>query len=441
MKMCILILSVFITSVAIAAGSATFAVAQPVPSKNIHLYLVVNDKGNKPVTDLKPEDLFVTDNNEPVILSDLQLMNGKPEIQPKIMLLFNRPGFDPKDKSSISASQQMSKRLRDVAARLLKLIPDSGFEISVMDVFGRVQLQQDFTADRKAITDGVAAAVQPGDFGATVTPNTAEQKLDQSLQPSWTATLSAEQIAAGQAISAAIFESANYVNNQQLPSSLASLLALARAVGNMKGRKAIIYFSHSADLIGTGGDKAKAQDAIQSIIGAANWSGTNIYIVNLDDQSPGAATGQALDAYSNISAGSSNPGAITGATASGSATGANGNGFNQAKAGQFASASEFRYLASRNDSVPPIPGSLDALVRGTEGYAFSGDDSLAAPVKQLVSDLTTYYEATYASPRNGSDGKFHAVVVKPVRQGMKVRSQAGYLAPVTTAGPSEPSRR
>ena len=418
-----------IVLVALEICCAPLAAAQQAEAKNVHLYLIANDKGSRSVVDLKPGDLSITDNNQPVTVTELQLVSGKPESQPKLTLLFNRPGFDPKDKSSISTSQQTSKKLRDVAARLLKLIPDSDFEICVMDVFGRVQLQRDFTTDRKAIADGISAAVEPGDINVAVTPDSAEQRLDQSLQPGSGATLTADQAASGRAISAAIFESANLVTNQHLPSSLASLLALARAEETIKERKAIIFFTYTADLAGIGSDATKAGETIQSIVGAANWSGTSIYVVNLDDQNLGGATGRALDAYSNISAGSSNPGPIAGASASGSATGSNGNGFSQAQSARFASASEFRYLASRNDTAPPIPGSLDALVRGTVGYTFSSEDSLAAPVKQLIEDMTTFYEASYSIPSGRRDGKFHPVVVKPVRQGIKLRSPSGYLAP------------
>ena len=434
MKLCAFILFSVAALAAIATASAQVQQAQ---SKDVHLYFVINDKGNKPIVDLKPADLSVTDNNQPVILTDLQLVNGKPEVEPRVTLLFNRPGFDPNQKSSNGVSQQTARQLRDQAAKFLKLIPGSGFQISVMDVWGRLQLQQEFTADRKSITDGVAAAVQPGQIGVAVTANSIEQKLDQALQPGSSASLTPDQIVAGRSISAAIFESANYVNNQQIPSGLAGLLALARAEEQIKGRKAIVYFTYSADLMGAGTDAAMVKDAIQTIVGAANRSGVSIYVVNLD--SADSANAQALDAYGNTSTGSSNPGLIQGATSSGSATGTNGNGYNQAKAGQFSSASEFRYLASRNDSVPPLSGTLDALVRGTEGFAFSGDDSFNAPVKQLVGDLTTYFVASYV-PSTANDGAFHALVVKPVRQGLKVRAQSGYQAPAPASAANQPAK-
>jgi hypothetical protein len=52
----------------------------------------------------------------------------------------------------------------------------------------------------------------------------------------------------------------------------------------------------------------------------------------------------------------------------------------------------------------------------------------------MIQDLTTYYEASYLPPIQEYDGAFRTVAIKPLRTGLKIRSEAGYLALPATAG-------
>src|SRR5271169_7037023 len=56
----------------------------------VTLDLVVRDKQNKPVLDLKPEDIAVTDSKSSVKLSDLRLVTGTSGRAPLITLVFDR---------------------------------------------------------------------------------------------------------------------------------------------------------------------------------------------------------------------------------------------------------------------------------------------------------------------------------------------------------------
>ena len=60
----------------------------------VSLDLVVRDRHNKPLLDLKPDQVTVTDNGKPATLTDLRLVNGTPQNEPLITLLFDRPGMD-----------------------------------------------------------------------------------------------------------------------------------------------------------------------------------------------------------------------------------------------------------------------------------------------------------------------------------------------------------
>jgi len=55
----------------------------------VTLDLVVRER-NKPVTNLKPDDIAITDSGQPVKLSDLHLVNSTSAADHRITLLFDR---------------------------------------------------------------------------------------------------------------------------------------------------------------------------------------------------------------------------------------------------------------------------------------------------------------------------------------------------------------
>jgi len=56
----------------------------------VTLDLVVHNKKNKPILDLKTEDIAVTDNGSTVKLSDLSLVTGASSAEHFVTLLFDR---------------------------------------------------------------------------------------------------------------------------------------------------------------------------------------------------------------------------------------------------------------------------------------------------------------------------------------------------------------
>ena len=71
---------------------------------------------------------------------------------------------------------------------------------------------------------------------------------------------------------------------------------------------------------------------------------------------------------------------------------------------------------------------LAELADKTGGVHITSTDRLKKPMQQLVEDMTTYYEASYVPPIKEYDGKFRPVAVKPVRNGLRIHTKAGYFA-------------
>jgi hypothetical protein len=141
----------------------------------ITLDLVAHDKKGKPVLDLKPEDLAVTDGGSPVTLKSLRLVSGEKQSEHLITLVFDRPSVE------LGIGQQtdptMMKDERDAAAKILKMTPQNGFAFSVFSIDRRLRLQHGFTADRTALTQAINAATEPERPGSDSAANPTEKDL------------------------------------------------------------------------------------------------------------------------------------------------------------------------------------------------------------------------------------------------------------------------
>jgi VWFA-related protein len=72
---------------------------------------------------------------------------------------------------------------------------------------------------------------------------------------------------------------------------------------------------------------------------------------------------------------------------------------------------------------------LHVLAINTDGRAITNRNDLAAGLKQVVRDTSSYYLVGYNSSLMAPDGKFHKIDVRLKRPGLQVRSRKGYWAP------------
>jgi VWFA-related protein len=81
---------------------------------------------------------------------------------------------------------------------------------------------------------------------------------------------------------------------------------------------------------------------------------------------------------------------------------------------------ENRRLMTRADG-------LRRLAEGTDGTAIVGTNNIAAALRRIVDDLSSYYLLGYYSTGK-LDGKFHSITVRVKRPGITVRARRGYQA-------------
>lgn len=417
------------------AGESTSLQADADPVK---LDLAVRDRHNKPVLDLKPQELSILDNGAKVSVSDLHLINGKGQADPLITLFFERPGMTGGRKGSDEymfgrspvAARETSRQLRDAASKFLRAFPGNGVEFDVVDAWGRLQIQQGYTSDRKALTKAINAAVTPEVYGTRVVANDEEKRQIQIAKTGQDAGKQlggTRQRALARTMYAAMQASSHVAKDQHLSLPLACLLALVEAQQSIPGQKAIAYFATPGEV--SGGDStwqsqdSHAKAAIRSIIGAANRAGVTIYVV-LPDEVQETSRIDAIYSMAGMNM-SSNTGVVD-------ITG------NQNPMMGDTTALIMAATASPKIATVSAQENLNVLARQTGGEVLNASARMGGAIRSLLDGLTTYYEASFVPPTAILDGSFHETAFKTSRRGLRMRARTGYLALPTSPGVSEP---
>ena len=376
-----------------------------VQAEEVSLDLVVHDKKQRPVLDLKPEDVAITDNGDPVKITSLRLVSGGSENDHVITLVFDR------------LSATLKKSATEVAGKILKATPGDKFSLAVLKIEpGRLGLLQGFTSDRNALQQAINAAIEPKTSSASSDlGKRAEASLiaaaETGTDPSGT-RISARDRSLARTLLTELQDSARIVQEQHTQAYLSELLALMGSQRGLAGRKVLIYFTQ-----GTYAD-SRGQEMTQSIIGAANRAGISIYCIDLtalakaeagaDSRSDGIA-----DLIGRVPTMAVEP------------TNTTPNPSTPSSGTDYTTRGEMMKMTATNfhDRNP-----AQELAEGTGGSYVDGTHSLQKPLQRMIQDMTTYYEAFYVPALNKYDGKFRPVFVKPLRKGIKIQAQEGYFA-------------
>jgi len=233
------------TLAAVLAGSL---LAQAPPARTggeaaspdvVKLDLVVRDRHGRPIRDLRPEDLQITDNGA---LAKVTQLSPAPGGSLYIALVFD-------DLDSVSA-----RLARDAALEMLKQNPAGTPSFSVWRIHDRIDMVQGFTPDRDAARRAVEAVTTvargKGGEAASRPPN------------------------AG--VAAEIANSSDrIIRDEHFRACPSRLLALTRHLAQSAGRKTILYFSDGIDITAT------TPEQLASMIGSANRAGVSIYALDV----------------------------------------------------------------------------------------------------------------------------------------------------------------
>jgi VWFA-related protein len=390
-------------------SSALAAPVATVPSisttaDEVSLDLVVRTKGGKPILDLQPSELTITDNGEPVKLSGFHLVNGDAAGDHLVTIVFDQLQPGP------------AKAARQLAAKILSAIPDKGYYFAVLQMSGRLRVLQEFTSNRGTVTQAIVTAtgaVKPAQ-GGTLTD--AEKHLIATTQGDALLTDYGDRDRARLLI-AGLEESQHVLEEQHNYPSLSALLALARTQKQITGRKLVIYFAQGLNTT------SDARDMVKSVVGQANKAGVTFVAIDTNAMDPGM--GDKIMSGSAIAA--ANPG---GAVASAQTLGAQGYGRGQSgpPIGQVMDAAENMTAMEFGGSGEEVKSPLAALAKDTGGIYIHAGANPRRPLQELRNDLTTYYEAAYTPNIKDYNGAFRPIEIHTSRKGIVVQSRVGYFA-------------
>jgi VWFA-related protein len=379
------------------SGNPTSSASAPeMTTPEVSLDLAVRTKRHKPVLNLQPSQLAVTDDGKPIQLTSLRLVKADSGSQHLVTLVFDRL-----DASSAKAARKMAERILDA-------IPAKGYSVAVLQENGRLRLLQSWTEDRVLLETAVMEATPrtPDPPSADLTP--AETQLMASLR-SDALTVSSDARQEGHMLLDALEQSQRILEERRNFPSLAALQALVRSDQTVDGRKFIFYFS------GGTAWSSDAREIVRSIVGLANRAGVTIGVVNTTPYDPQMSSVLAANLASSMLGGTGVSGVESSSQAMGITSGVNS--LHARNTGDFAMG-----------GIDSDEGPLVTLASGTGGVYIGGSRGWKYQLRELHEDLSTWYQASWVSPITDYDGQFRPITIRPLNKHLVVRARSGYFA-------------
>src|SRR5580658_6857387 len=396
------------------------------------LDLIVRDKKGKPVTDLKPDEIIVTDNGAKQTILSFRQVRGSEAISatgaatpldPLRQVRLVTLAFEP-----LPAPDQR-KLARTAALDLVKGDQGTNVFYSVVVIDTRLLVLQSFTNDRAALTkaieratEGVSAPKLSSEAEAITaelkrnlngqTVNGADQ--DTNLLAAATQTASA-QPAGGGANSGEVAIQAKLasvmldmlrmdqaVQSQGTRLSLSALKALVDGLREMPGRKSVMYFTSGMYL------GPELDTPFRNLMGAANRDNVTFYSV---DVRGGMTSAQNAGAMSQMN---------SGAKASNNTTQRLDGGATKDEM----RAADTIETAARNN----VDMALRDLAESTGGFLIGDSNDLRQPLRQVNEEISSYYELSYNPSIENYDGGFRKLSVSAIRKDLVIHARNGYFA-------------
>jgi VWFA-related protein len=400
------------------------------------LDLVVRDKKGKPITDLKPEELTVTDNGARQTILSFRQVRGSEAISatgasmpldPLRQIRLVTLAFEP------FAAPDQRKLARSAAIDLVK--GDQGVNVyySVVVIDTRLLVLQQFSKDHDALTkaieratEGVSAPRLASESDAILaelkrnlgspTGGAADQDSNLLATATQTATgaLPSGLTAGGSAVGAAAVQKAlasTMLDMMRLDQAAASqanrlsifaLKALVDGLRQMPGRKSVMYFTSGLYLT------PDLDFPFRNLMATANRDNVTFYSVDCR----GVMTGsQNAGAMSQMNSGAAASNAST-QTQSGNAT------------KEEIMASDTYEVAGRANVQLP----LRDLAESTGGFLIGDSNDLRAPLRRVNEEISSYYEVAYNPSIENYDASFRKLAVATTRKDLVIHSRTGYFA-------------
>jgi VWFA-related protein len=402
---------------------------QPAVKTNVDevlLDLIVRDKKGKPINDLKPEEITVTDNGAKQTIVSFRLVRGAEAISatgaatpldPLRQVRLVTLAFEP------LAAPEQHKLARTAAIDLVKGDQGTNVFYSVVVIDTRLLVLQRFTNDRVALTkaieratEGVSAPRLSSEADAIVaelkrnlngqTVNGADQDTNLLTAASQTA---AQPVTNGDTALQAKLASVMLdmlrmdaaVQSQGTRLSLSALKALVDGLREMPGRKSVMYFTSGMYL------GPELDTPFRNLMGAANRDNVTFYSVDVRGVMTSAQNAGAMSRL-NSGARSSNTTTTPNTTVT---------------TDQMNAADTIETAGRANMDL-----ALRDLAESTGGFLIGDSNDLRQPLREVNEEISSYYEVSYTPSIENYDGSFRKLSVSANRKDLVIHARTGYFA-------------
>ena len=394
------------------------------------LDLVVRDKKGKPITDLTPEELNVTDNGSKQTILSFRQVRGTEAVSstgaatpldPLRQIRLVTLAFEP-----LSAPEQR-KLSREAAIDLVKGDQGTNVYYSVVVIDTRLLVLQQFTKDHNALikaieqaTQGVSAPRLASESDAIMaqlkinlngqTVNGADQNVNTLTAAAQNAGTQVGGTAAPTGDVLAPVLSRVMLNMLRMDASAQSngtrlsidaLKALVDGLRPMPGRKSVMYFT-------AGMDRGPELDNIfRNLLATANRNNVTFYSVDTRGVMVGQQNSGAMGQL-NSGAASSNATTLPGVGAT----------MDQMKA-----ADTIETAGRANVQL-----AIRDLAESTGGFLIGDSNDLRVPLRHVNEEISSYYEISYNPAVTNFDGSFRKLSVASTRKDLVIHARSGYFA-------------
>jgi VWFA-related protein len=396
-----------------AVASAPEASSAASPIEKITVDVSVRTRRHKPVFDLDPSQIAISDDGSPVRLSAFHRVDLASGPQHLAAFLFDR----------LDAGE--AKTARRTAEKILSVIPDQGYSLAVLQVNGRLHLVQGYTQDFHATDTALAAAtpISPAPPSATLTP--AEDNIIAAAH-SDALNVNVAERGRSRMLLSALEESQRMLEDRRSSPSLVSLQALVQSDRQADGRKFIFFFCSGIT------SNSDARERLRSIVALANRLGVTIYVIDLNPRIGSMSSAISATSASALLGNTSGNGGGLGVYTQKSNASTGDHTYGPAAMGNTYTHDTANFEFG---DIDPDQSPLVTLSAGTGGMYFNALDDSKRKLQELREELTSWYQASWVPPIQSYDGQFRPIDIHSPRKDLVIRARSGYFAvpPAETA--------
>ena len=408
--------------------------AQPTTIKTnvdeVLLDLVVRDKKGKPITDLTPEELTITDNGARQTVLSFRQVRGSEAISatgastpldPLRQLRLVTLAFEP------FPAPDERKLARTAAIDLVKGDQGTNVFYSVVVIDTKLLVLQQFTRDHDALikaieraTEGVSAPRLSSESDAIMaelkrnlngqTVNGADQDTNlltaatQNVTQALPTGSGAGAAAVQQMLSSVMLSMLRMDQGAMSQGTRLSIYALKSLVDGLRpmpGRKSVMYFT-SGMYLGT-----ELDTPFRNLMATANRNNVTFYSVDCRGVMTASQNASSMSQLNS------------GAAASNATTQKQGG----ASVEEIMAADTVE-TAGRNN----LDLALRDLAESTGGFLIGDSNDLRVPLRHVNEEISSYYEISYNPGITNFDGSFRKLSVAASRKDLVIHARNGYFA-------------